>query len=305
MVQMVVDDMTHILLCADTLENIFGRQIINWGYHEVILLADLHDLRKGYLVEDTCIIEVDVTVLEDVAVESQGSSKDTSNVAKEDPMNAFLAKISSSKNISSKEEVEEALTLIENTYPANLNDPGRISKIRNAFDVLSSVDDYYITVEQKAELPTMKEKFNDLPERAATATKDKIMCTNKEFVKVTLGRKLERCLIEFKKAKEETEQQERSIVNLQLQAKVLLAQIEEAQKKKDNFSSKQKEMTKLSNDLKAELDVLEKQWPEYEAKMKAAEEEEKKVSTEWHKMKQFVLSLKTPFYSSDIKPCSM
>ncbi|GLU03185.1 hypothetical protein SLE2022_204000 [Rubroshorea leprosula] len=271
---------------------------------------ELRDPGKGYLVEDTCIIEADVTVFGDVAFESQGLSKDTSNVAKEDPsqenMNAFLAKISSSKNIWSKEEVEEALTLIENTYPANLNDPGRISKIRNAFDVLSSVDDYYIlTVEQKAELPTMKEKFNDLPDRAATATKDKNMCTNKEFVKMTLGRKLDRCLIEFKKAKEETEQQERSIVNLQLQAKVLLAQIEEAQKKEDNFSSKQKEMTKLSNDLKAELDVLEKQWPEYEAKMKAAEEEEKKVSTEWHKMKQFVLSLKTPFYSSDIKPCTM
>ncbi|GLT60020.1 hypothetical protein SLA2020_328090 [Shorea laevis] len=290
----------------DTLEIIFGRQITNWGYHKVIPLKDLRDLRKGYLVEDTCIIEVDVTVLEDVAVESQGSSKDTSNVAKEDPMNAFLAKISSSKNISSKEEVEEALTLIENTYPANLNDPGRISKIRNAFDVLSSLDDYYIlTVEQKAELPTMKEKFNELPEKAATATKDKNMCTNKEFVKVTLSRKLERCLIEFKKAKEETERQEQSIVTLQLQAKVLLAQIEEAQKKKDNFSSKQKEMHKLSGDLKAELDVLEKQWPEYEAKMKAAEEEEKKVSTEWHKMKQFVVSLKTPFYSSDLKPCSM
>ncbi|GKV22517.1 hypothetical protein SLEP1_g32382 [Rubroshorea leprosula] len=151
----------------------------------------------------------------------------------------------------------------------------------------------------------MKEKFNDLPERAATATKEKNMCTNKEFVKETLGRKLERCLIEFKKAKEETEQQERSIVTLQLQAKSLLAQIEEEQKKKDNFSSKQKEMFKLSEDLKAELDVLKKQWPDDEAKMKAAEEEEKKVSTEWHKMKQFVVSLKTPFYSSDLKPCSM
>ncbi|GKV22520.1 hypothetical protein SLEP1_g32384 [Rubroshorea leprosula] len=151
----------------------------------------------------------------------------------------------------------------------------------------------------------MKEKFSDLPERAATATKDKIMCTNKEFVKVTLGRKLERCLIEFRKAKEETKQQERSIATLQLQAKVLLAQIEEAPKKKDNLLSEQKEMFELSRDLKAELDVLEKQWPEYEAKTKAAEEEEKKVSTEWHKMKQFVLSLKTPFYSSDLKPCSM
>ncbi|GLU03188.1 hypothetical protein SLE2022_204020 [Rubroshorea leprosula] len=282
----------------------------NWGFPRLIPLVDLHDLRKGYLVEDTCIIEVDVIVLEDVAVESQGSSKDTSNVAKEDPsqenMNAFLAKISSSKNISSKEEVEEALTLIENTYPTNLNDPGKISKIRNAFDVLSSVDDYHIlTVEQKAELPTMKENFNDLPERAATATKDKNMCTNKEFVKVTLVRKVERCLIAFKKAKEEAEQQERSIVTLQLQAKALLAQIDEAQKKKDNISSKQKEMFKLSEDLKAVLDVLEKQWPDYEAKMKAAEEEEKKVSTEWHKMKQFVVSLKTPFYSSDLKPCSM
>ncbi|GLU03184.1 hypothetical protein SLE2022_203990 [Rubroshorea leprosula] len=303
----VVSQIDKKLSITKALETRFNADNYYGGF-SYIPLKELRDPGKGYLVEDTCIIEADVTVFEDVAFESQGPRKDTS---KEDPsqekMNAFLAKISSRKNISSKEEVEEALTLIEDTYPTNLNDPGKISKIRNAFDVLlSSVDDYYIlTVEQKAELPTMKEKFNDLPERAATATKEKNMCTNKEFVKETLGRKLERCLIEFKKAKEETEQQERSIVTLQLQAKSLLAQIEEEQKKKDNSSSKQKEMFKLSEDLKAELDVLKKQWPDDEAKMKAAEEEEKKVSTEWHKMKQFVVSLKTPFYSSDLKPCSM
>ncbi|GKV22509.1 hypothetical protein SLEP1_g32374 [Rubroshorea leprosula] len=121
----------------------------------------------------------------------------------------------------------------------------------------------------------MKEKFVDLPERAARAAKDKNMFTHKAFVKVTLGCKLERCLIVFKKAKQETKQQEQQIATLQEQVDSLLAQIDEAQKKKDNISSKQKEMFELSKDLKAELNVVEKRWPEYEAKMRAAEEEEK------------------------------
>ncbi|GKV22516.1 hypothetical protein SLEP1_g32381 [Rubroshorea leprosula] len=302
-----VDDGPYCFSAAS--EHKFNAQESAWGFSRFIPLKELHDYWKGYLTGDTCIIETDVTVFGDVA----SSSKDTSIVAKEDPtqekMNAFFVNlesgISSSKHTSSREEVEEALSMIENAYPTDLNDPGRISNIKNAFDVLSSLDDYCIlTVEQKAELLTMKEKFNALHERAARAKKDKNMCTHREFVKLTLGRKLERCLTEFNKAKEETEQQERSIVTLQSQLNDLLAQIGEAQKKKDNFSSKQKEMFKLSKDLKAELDALEEQWPEYEARMKAAEAEEEKVSTEWHKIKQFVSSLKTS-YSYDLKPSYM
>ncbi|GLT60076.1 hypothetical protein SLA2020_328620 [Shorea laevis] len=274
----------------------------DWGFTKFIPLEELYDLGKGYLVEDTCIIKADVTIFSDG---THGSSKETSNQiattgckiatksSTEEAIGAFFldleSEISSSNNLSSKHVLEEALTVIRNTLnldPAHSNDPGRISKIKTAFDVLSSFDDCSVlTAEQKEELLTTKEKFVDLPERAAKAAKDKNLFTHKEYVKRTLGCKLERCLTEFKKAKEETEQQERNIATLWGRVNFLYAEVGEAEKQKANFSSKQKEMFELSKDLKAELDVLEKQWPEYEAKMKDAEEEEKMVGTEWLKMK--------------------
>ncbi|GLT60081.1 hypothetical protein SLA2020_328650 [Shorea laevis] len=304
------------------------------GLSRFISREALHDLEKGYLVEDTCIIEADVTMFsgerpavsgtchttrhcqqvevpgnaapigrkdsnEEVATECKLA---TENPTEED-MNAFFmdlgSEIPSSQNLSPKEELKEALTRINdvlNMDPADLNDAGRIYKIKNAFDALSSLDTYSALTAEQKEVLTMKEKIIDLPERAAKASKDKNLFVHKEFVKMTLHRKLGRCLIEFKRTKEETEQQERNIATLQEKVDSLLVEIGEARQKKYSLSSKQKEMYKLSKDLKAELDELEKQWPEYEAKMKAAEEEEKMVHTEWHKMKQFVSSLNKTLY---------
>ncbi|GKV22505.1 hypothetical protein SLEP1_g32370 [Rubroshorea leprosula] len=291
-------------------EHKFCADEADWGFTSFIPLKELHDLGRGYLVEDTCIIKANVTVFRD---ESHGSSKEARNEiangckvairnsTKED-IDAFFvdleSEISSINNLSSKVG-EEALTVIRNTLnmdPADSNDPGRISQIKTAFDVLTSLDDYSVlTAEQKEELLNMKEKIVDFPERAAKAAKDKNLFMQKEFVKKTLGQKLGKSLIEFRKTKEEIEQQERQIANLQEQVDALLAQIGEAQKKKDNISSQQKEMFELSKDLKAELEVLEKQWPEYEAKKEAAEEEDKMVRTEWQKMRQFVSSLNKYF----------
>ncbi|GLT98313.1 hypothetical protein SLE2022_158220 [Rubroshorea leprosula] len=299
----VVNQINNKSSAREGAEHKFNAQEKDWGFSKFIPLEELHDLGKGYLVEDTCIIKANVTVFSD---ESHGSNKEasaTKSSTKED-IDAFFvdldSEISSSNNPSSKRVVEIAVRVIRNALnmdPADLNDPGRISKIKTSFDVLSSFDDCSVlTAVQKEELLAMKEKFVDLPERAARAAKDRNLFTHKAFVKVTLGCKLERCLIEFKKAKQETKQQEQQIATLQEQVHSLLAQIDEARKKRDNVSSKQKEMFELSKDLKAELDVLEKRWPEYEAKMKAAEEEEEIVRTEWQKMKQFVSSLNKPFY---------
>ncbi|GKV22510.1 hypothetical protein SLEP1_g32375 [Rubroshorea leprosula] len=301
----------------------FDAQAATKGSTRFISLEKLRDLEKGYLVEDTCIIEADVTMFRgespvvpgpwsgNTAPIGRKDSNDeiatgcklaTENPTEED-INAFFvdlgSEISSGQNLSPKEELKEALTRINDTLnmdPADLNDAGRIYKIKNAFDVLSSLDTYSVLTTEQKEVLTMKEKIIDLPERAAKASKDKKLFAHKEFVKMTLHRKLGRCLIEFKRTKEETEQQERNIATLQEKVDSLLAEIGEARKKKCGLSSKQKEMYKLSKDLKAELDELEKQWPEYEAKMKAAEEEEKMVHTEWHKMKQIVSSLNKTLY---------
>ncbi|GLT68526.1 hypothetical protein SLA2020_407470 [Shorea laevis] len=326
----------------------FDAQTIIRGFSRFISLEELHDLEKGYLVEDTCIIEADVTMFSgespvvlgpchtrrrrgrgrlvgnrppigrrrgglvgNTAPIGRKDSDDevatgcklaTENPTEED-INAFFvdlgSEISSSQNLSAKDELKEALTRINdalNMDPADLNDAGRIYKIKNAFDVLSSLDTYSLLTAEQKEVLTMKEKIIDLPERAAKASKDKNLFAHKDFVKMTLHRKLGRCLIEFKRTKEETEQQERNIATLQEKVDSLLVEIGEARQKKYSLSAKQKEMYKLSKDLKAELDELEKQWPEYEAKMKAADEEEKMVHTEWHKMKQFVSSLNKTLY---------
>lgn len=54
--------MTNAVVCfAATIW--FGASKKNWGFPTFIELKDLIDGKKGYLVEDRCIIEAELTVL--------------------------------------------------------------------------------------------------------------------------------------------------------------------------------------------------------------------------------------------------
>lgn len=267
----------------------FKGKIKSLGFASFISHKDLHDPKKGYLVNDTCIIEANVTVYGDASV---GKDEPTA-----EDMDAFFGDLNSmifpKKIVSSKEEAKEALTIIQGMAPADMmNSSGRMSQLLNAFDVLSlSLDDGLLTLEQKEQVLFMKHNFIALSERAAQVIMDKMLFNEKELKKTTLDCKLRKCLIDFEKAKAETLQHEQKIAILQ-------AQIDDSKREMENSASKQTQTFQFSKELKAELDVLVRNWPEYEAKMKAAEDEEKIVGTEWsNKMKQLVSYLNKSFHS--------
>ncbi|EOY19339.1 hypothetical protein QUC31_006156 [Theobroma cacao] len=225
------------------------------------------------------------------------SSSQSETIEPEDPteedMDTFFTSLESelarSNIVSSQEEAKEALVNIDealNMAPANFYDSGMISSLKKAFKVLSSFDcSSTFTIEQKDELLAMEENFKQLPERVVKAVQDKNLLSEKESVKLALTRNLEDSLIKFKEAKAEVKQVEQKLAALH-------EQVAEAQKNKENILAERKENFKISQDLKVQLNALGKEWPEYVAKAKVAEEEEKSVEAEWGRMKGFISSLK-------------
>ncbi|WRX11624.1 MATH/TRAF domain - like 4 [Theobroma cacao] len=225
------------------------------------------------------------------------SSSQSETIEPEDPteedMDTFFtsleSELASGNMVSSQEEAKEALVNIDeavNMAPANFYDSGMISSLKKSFKVLSCFDcSSTFTIEQKNELLAMEENFKQLPERVVKAVQDKNLLTEKESVKLALSRNLEDSLVKFKEAKAEVKQAEQKLASLH-------EQVVEAQKNKENILAERKEIFKISQDLKAQRDAMGKEWPEYAAKAKVAEEEEKSVEAEWGRMKDFISSLK-------------
>lgn len=121
----------------------------NWGFRSFISHKELNDPEKGFLVNDTCIIEADVTTYRDASLGSHRVQKETS---KEDPtknaseqvMDSFfgdLQSVISAKKVPSWIEAKQALSNIDealNMVTMGLNNPAKTSQLATAFDVLSS-----------------------------------------------------------------------------------------------------------------------------------------------------------------------
>lgn len=64
---------------ADTQHQFNGREN-DWGFTSFMALSDLYDPNKGYLVNDTCIIEADVAVRKVIDYWTYDSKKETGYV---------------------------------------------------------------------------------------------------------------------------------------------------------------------------------------------------------------------------------
>ncbi|PPR93514.1 hypothetical protein GOBAR_AA27157 [Gossypium barbadense] len=212
----------------------------------------------------------------------------------EEDMNTFFtsleSKLWSFNTIFSREEAKEALAKVEkalNMTPVNFYDSGKLSPLKHAFKILASFDcsSTTLTMEQKKELLAMEESLKELADRAAKALQDKNFLTEKESIKLTITHKLDRNVIRYKEVESEVKQVEKKLAALHVQ-------VEEAQKERENMLAERKEIFKSSKEMKMELEALEKQWAEYEAMAKVAEEEESIVLAEWGRIKDFITSIK-------------
>ncbi|MFS7938677.1 putative ubiquitinyl hydrolase 1 [Helianthus anomalus] len=61
-------------------EHQFNALESDWGFTSFMPLSDLYDPHRGYLLNDTCIVEADVAVLEVVDVKSSMPNLDSLSI---------------------------------------------------------------------------------------------------------------------------------------------------------------------------------------------------------------------------------
>ncbi|XVE68553.1 hypothetical protein DITRI_Ditri09bG0077100 [Diplodiscus trichospermus] len=226
-------------------QHLFNAQECDWGFTSFIPLRDLHDPFKGYLRDDTCLIEADVLVRRRNDSVRDSGCEELSQKDIDTFFENLESEIETTETVYSQ-KVKEALAKVEEALdiaPAFFQDSGRIPSIQKAFKVLSYCNcSSAFTLNQKAELLSMEKKFEEIPERAVKANKEKNVLTEKESKKVTLSQSLESSLIKYKEAKAEREEMEQKIATLKAQVDSLLSQINEGEKKKEKISGQLREM---------------------------------------------------------------
>ncbi|OMO53557.1 TRAF-like family protein [Corchorus olitorius] len=283
----------------------FNEKDPEWGFIEFIPLSELHDPNGGFLLNDACLILVEVdcstdgtsdllshefvvendsNVLRDkMELETDNTIESDEDIEKDIDMfyTSLESELANQKTVSFQEEAMKALAKTEalNMAPVSFYETGKFSSLKNAFMVLSSFEcSAALMIEQKTELLAMEENFKLLTERVAKAVQEKNLLSDKESAKLTLTRNLEKSLNIFKEIKVELKQSEQKIASL-------IEQLDEEQKHKMNILAVRKENFKATKDMKMELEAIGKEWPEYEAKAKAADDELKTVAAEWKRMK--------------------
>ncbi|KAK8671503.1 hypothetical protein V6N13_038097 [Hibiscus sabdariffa] len=210
-----------------------------------------------------------------------------SELSTEEDMQTFFSslesELSSSKTVFSREEAKEALAKVEEALtmtPAIFYGSGNFSSLKQAFKILASFDcsSSALTIKQKNKLLAMEESIKELAGRADKAKQDKNHLTEKESIKLTLTGTLDGNVIRYKEVESEVKQIEQKLAALH-------KQVEEAEKKRENMLGEREGIFKSSKEMKVELDALGKEWSEYEANAKVAEEVEKTVEAEWGRMK--------------------
>ncbi|KAK9019702.1 hypothetical protein V6N11_054212 [Hibiscus sabdariffa] len=305
----IVDQIDRTNSIAEFAMHEFNAMELNSGFDSFIGIGELEDPKRGYLLNDACLVEAYIFIdwTEDLishelileAGSDKHEAKETDSVktainnqtivktkpvepaepTEEDIKTFFTSlesELSSSVTHFSKEEAKEALAKLDealNMTPLNFYDSGKFSSLEKAFKILAGFDcsSTTLTIEQKNELLAMEESLKELADRAAKAVEDKSQLAEKESIKLNITRNLDGNVIRYKEVESDVKQVEQKLV-------ALLAE------RKGIFTS--------SKEMKMELEALGKEWAAYEANAKAAEEEEKTVEAGWGRMKDFISSIK-------------
>ncbi|KAK8333788.1 hypothetical protein V6Z11_A10G229100 [Gossypium hirsutum] len=257
----------------------FGFAVINQFDRELSItkaLGELHDPKRGYLLNDACLLEAYVStdrtkglISHELMIKTDSDRHKTDEADSSTHPSEEIV-----RRKRSLATLEEAL----DRNPFHFYGSREFSSLKQAFKILASFDcsPTTFTIEQKKELLAMEESLKELADRAAKAMQDMNCLTEKKSIKLTITHKLDRNVIRYKEVESEVKQVEKK------KLAALHVQVEEAQKEREN----------ISKEMKMELEALEMQWAEYEAMAKVAMEEESIVLAEWGRIKDFITSIK-------------
>ncbi|KAK8662098.1 hypothetical protein V6N13_091686 [Hibiscus sabdariffa] len=235
----------------------------SWGFTSFLVRIELDDPERGYLLNDACLVEAYIST---------------------DRTDGLISRELILETDSDKHEIEEADPV---TVKAAVDNLRKFYPLEKAFIILASFNcsSTTLTMEQKNELLAMVESIKEVAGRADKAKQNKKHFTDKESIKLTLTHTLDGNVIRYKEVESEVKQMEQKLAALH-------EQVEEAQKKMENMLGEREGIYRSCKKMKVELDAMGKEWSEYEANAKVAEEKAKIVEAEWGRMKSFISSIK-------------
>ncbi|KAK8999139.1 hypothetical protein V6N11_070316 [Hibiscus sabdariffa] len=301
---------------------LFAAKVDGWGLlPSFVPFDELHDPKRGYLVNDACLVEayfstdrtkalishelIVKTTCDKAAIDYQKTtvtkpeelttpaptlpSCRTVAIEPEEDIKTFFSslesELSSSKTVFSRAEAKEALAKLEealNMTPVNFYYSEKFSSLKQTFKML--------------------DRF-DCSSTSLTIEQKNMLLAMEESIKELAGRAAKaeedkKHLIEKESIKLiltrnldgnviRYKEVESEVKQIEQTLAALHEQFEEAQKKRENMLAKREGIFRRSKEMKVELDALGKEWAEYETKGKDAEEE-----AEWGRMKCFVSSVK-------------
>ncbi|KAK8662170.1 hypothetical protein V6N13_091757 [Hibiscus sabdariffa] len=323
----VIDQIDRKTSITKVATHVFNVKEVDRGFTSFLSLAELHNPRRGYLVNDACLVEAYVStdrttglisheliVKTDSAIGNQkttitrpeeittpSSSRPSCQIVDIEPeeptkedMNTFFTSLESellsSNTVFSQEEAEEALAKLEaalNMTPINFHDSGEFSPLKLAFKILASVGCSSTNL-------TIEQKNKLLAmEESLKQLADRAAKAVEDKNRLTAKESMKKtvtCNLECSLIRYKEVESEVKQVEKKLAA--LQEQVEEAQKERESMLAEQKGIFRSSKNMKIELEALAKECEDCEAKAKVAKDEEKIVEAEWGRMKHFISSIK-------------
>ncbi|XP_017647913.1 MATH domain and coiled-coil domain-containing protein At3g58270-like [Gossypium arboreum] len=188
----------------------FGFAVINQFDRELSItkaLGELHDPKRGYLLNDACLFEAYVStdrtkglISHELMIKTDSDRHETDE--------ADSSTHPSEEIVRRKRwlaTLEEAL----DRNPFHFYGSREFSSLKQAFKILASFDcsSTTFTIEQKKELLAMEESLKELADRAAKAMQDMNCLTEKKSIKLTITHKLDRNVIRYKEVESEVKQE--------------------------------------------------------------------------------------------------
>ncbi|KAK8633935.1 hypothetical protein V6N13_014766 [Hibiscus sabdariffa] len=291
-----------------------------WGFPSFLALSELHDPKRGYLLNDACLVEAYIStdrteglISHEVMVENDSDKHKTKEA------NHVKAALGNRKTTTTKPvgittpsptqpccqieaiEPEEPTEEDMNTFFTSLESELLCSDIvysqEKAKEALSKlIDDALdmtpINFYYSGKFSLLEQAFKIVASFDCSSTTLMIAQQNELM---TMGKSLKELAIHASKAVQEkirlTAKESIKLTiarNLDCNTtryKEVKSEVKRVEQKLAALLAEQKDIFKSSKAMRMELEAVGKEWAEYEANANAAKEEEKSVEAEWGRMK--------------------
>ncbi|XP_039067264.1 MATH domain and coiled-coil domain-containing protein At3g58270-like isoform X2 [Hibiscus syriacus] len=317
----VIDQIDRTTSIAKDTTHEFKATESDWGFTSFLPLSELKDPKRGYLVDDACLVEAYVsTDISYVLMVQTDSDKHKTEEA-----DCVKAAVDDQKTVSTEpieittpaqtqpscqivaiepeDPTEEDIKTFFTSLESELSNSDTVFSKEEAKEALAKLDealsmtpvDFY----DSGKFSSLKQAFKilasfDCSSTTLSAEQKNELLAMEENLKDQVDRAVK--AVQDKSRFTEKESIKLTISrNLDLNLiryKEVESELKQVEQKLAALLAERKGIFQGSKEMKKELEALGKEWAEYEGNAKAAEEEERSVEAEWGRMKDFISSIK-------------